>query len=619
MWDAINTTGCWTGEVWNRKKTGELYAELLSISTIFDDLGKPLNYIGVFTDITQNKKQQEKLNLMAYYDLLTGLPNRALFTDRFHQAIAHSNRSQQQLAVCYLDLDNFKPINDNFGHAVGDKLLIEVANRIQSCTRAEDTISRQGGDEFTLLLNDVESFEECEKTLKRLLHTLAQPYVINGYPLNITASCGLTLYPSDDSDIDTLLRHADQAMYQSKQAGRNRYYLFNAQLDAATTQKHNRLAEIKQALTNNEFELYYQPKVNMITGEVFGAEALIRWIHPEKGIIPPLDFLPFIDGTTLEIDIGKWVVGQALTQATLWKNKGTPLQVSVNISSFHLLTPSFIDDIEAALYRHEELAPAALQLEILESTVLGDLTQIGTVIKTCRERLGVHVALDDFGTGYSSLTHLRNLSADTIKIDQTFVRDVLDDPNDFSIIDAVIGLANAFNCGVIAEGVETTEHGLILLAMGCKTAQGYGIARPMPADNLDDWLKAYQPNKQWLDESIGQPDNEQLKAKIFALTSKHWAAKFEAAINLTDESSVDWPIMKNSHSEFWIKRAKEESIFSVNWLNHFESLYSTHIKFAHQLMEQHQAGHKDLARSGLDKFRENHTALLQSLKGRGGY
>jgi len=281
----------------------------------------------MFSDITQGKHQQEKLNLMAHYDMLTKLPNRVLFVDRFHLAIAHSRRSQSQLAICFLDLDNFKPINDNYGHEIGDQLLIDVSNRITQCIREEDTVSRQGGDEFALLLGDISSYEQCEKMLIRLLDSLAEDYIINGHNHRITASCGVTLYPNDTGDIDTLLRHADQAMYKAKQSGRNKYYLFSAEQDQEISKKYLRLEEIEQALGKKQFILYYQPKVNMKTGIVFGAEALIRWIHPEKGLISPLDFLPLIDGTNLEIKIGGWVIQQALQQMAIWQEKGIALEV----------------------------------------------------------------------------------------------------------------------------------------------------------------------------------------------------------------------------------------------------------------------------------------------------
>ncbi|MFT5663728.1 MAG: diguanylate cyclase (GGDEF)-like protein/PAS domain S-box-containing protein [Gammaproteobacteria bacterium] len=498
MWQTILEKGYWQGEVWNRNKNGELFAENLTISALKDEEDVTTHYVCLFSDITEIKQQRQQLELMAHYDMLTNLPNRVLFADRFTQIIAHTKRTKTQLAVCFLDLDNFKPVNDTYGHEVGDRLLVEVATRIKGTLREGDTASRQGGDEFALLLSDITSIIQCEKMLRRIHLALVQPFVIRGHTLKISASLGVTLYPIDDADLGTLLRHADQAMYQAKSAGKNQFHFFNAERDQQLKEKNYRLDEIQQALTNNELILYYQPKVNMRTGEVFGAEALIRWLHPEKGLIPPLNFLPLIDGTALEIQIGNWVINQGLQQLDDWHKQGMKLEVSVNISSHHLLSPTFIAEFDKALARYPAVQANCLQLEILESSALGDLQAISTIIKTCQDNYGVSIALDDFGTGYSSLTHLRNLSANTIKIDKSFVLNMLKDADDYAIINGVIGLANAFNRKVIAEGVETIEHGLMLLEMGCEQAQGYGIARPMPAENILTWLDDNKANDEWL-------------------------------------------------------------------------------------------------------------------------
>jgi len=498
MWQSLIKKGHWRGEIWNRKRNGNLCAELLTISAVKDNHGETLNYVGIFSDITHHKEQQHKLEQMAHYDVLTKLPNRALFYDRFTQAVAHSQRTETLLAVCFLDLDNFKPVNDIYGHNVGDQLLIEVAERVKRKIRQEDTISRQGGDEFTLLLSDFQHPHQCEVMLHRIIQALAEPYIIEEQHITISASLGTTIYPLDNSDIDTLIRHADQAMYHSKLAGKNRYHLFNAKHDQQVSIKNKKLADIKHALSNNQLCLHFQPKVNMQTGIVYGAEALIRWNHPEKGLIQPLDFLPVIEETSLEIQVGEWVIEQALLQMDTWLKQGILLEVSVNIASYHLQSKTFISQLEKALLKQSTINPKHLQLEILESSAIGDMHIINAVIQSCQNSLGVTIALDDFGTGYSSLTHLRNLPAETIKIDKSFVMEILNDPDDYRITDGIIGLAKSFNREVIAEGVETTEHGLTLLLMGCEQAQGYGIARPMPADELTTWLTHYTPNKAWL-------------------------------------------------------------------------------------------------------------------------
>jgi len=604
MWKSIHEDDYWQGEVWNRKKNGELYAELLSISALKNDKGETLHYIALFSDITNAKRQQEKLNLMAHYDLLTQLPNRALFTDRFHQAVAHSKRTNTQLAVCFIDLDNFKIVNDKHGHQVGDQLLVEVAKRIKSCIRQEDTVSRQGGDEFALLLSNIESYEQCELTLERIHDELAQPYYIGDIHHKISASSGITLYPQDNGEIDTLLRHADKAMYQAKLAGKHRYKFFNTEQDQQVMHKHSKLDEIQQALDNQELQLYYQPKVSMRTGEIYGAEALIRWIHPHKGLIPPMEFLPFIEGTPLEIKIGNWVINQALSQLSEWMAQGIQIEVSVNISSQHLISSRFIQDLSIALSKHTNIEPHVLELEVLESSALGDLKAIGEIINTCRYTLGVNVALDDFGTGYSSLAHLRNLSANTIKIDQSFVRDMLEDPSDYSIIEGVIGLSSSFGRKIIAEGVETTEQGLILMLMGCDSAQGYGIARPMPSSEFPDWIRSYKPNERWIVSGKRKLSSKQKKLKVFKLTNIHWVKQFKNNIK-SDLGDINyWPIAEKNKCPCgtWIKRAYKEGYFNDNWL---KALNKKHQKFhliADEIKDQYLNNDVEVARKEMDKF-----------------
>ena len=601
MWETINDHGHWQGEVWNRKKDGEIYAELLSISSLKDSDDKVIHYVGIFTDITLGKKQQETLELMAHYDVLTELPNRILFADRFSQAIAHSKRTKSLLGVCFLDLDHFKPVNDHYGHDIGDRLLIEVATRIKESIREEDTVSRQGGDEFALLLGDIENYAQCEQTLERIHYALAQPYLFDDKSLNITASTGVTLYPHDDEDIDTLIRHADHAMYHSKQSGRNQYHLFDTRQDKEIVHKHHLLEEIKQALVNNEFQLYYQPKVNMVTGNVFGAEALIRWIHPEKGLIPPLDFLPIIEGTELEVMVGDWVISQALDQMVDWNEQRITLEVSVNISSHHIQSPLFITRLTEQLAEHPTLDSSLFQLEILESSALGELEAISSIIKTCRYTLGINIALDDFGTGYSSLTHLRNLSANTIKIDQTFVRDMLEDPDDCTIIDGVIGLANSFDREVIAEGVETTEHGLMLLIMGCHEVQGYGISRPMPAADFSKWLNEYTANEEWTSCASKVRTPTESKIKLFRLALKQWQQQFDTNIQSLPDDINDWPIMNRNkcHCGIWIKRARQEKLFEEKWLLQLEEIHDSMHDIAEDIFNKYQNNELIAAREGL--------------------
>lgn len=616
MWKTVIHQGYWQGEVWNRKKTGEVYAELLTISELKDCNGNITNFVGICSDITHSKQQQEALKLLAHYDALTTLPNRILFTDRFQQAVAHSKRSKSSLAVCFIDLDDFKPVNDNFGHEIGDQLLIEVAARISACLRKEDTVARLGGDEFSLLLGNIVSYEHCQQTIKRVHQSLAKPYIINGISHKVTASSGITLYPSDEGDVDTLLRHADQAMYLAKQAGRNRYQLFNVEQEQKLTHKHSCLAEIARALANNEFCLYYQPKVNMITGTVFGAEALIRWNHPEKGLVPPLDFLPLVDGTDLDIQIGEWVTNEALAQLELWQNQGIELGVSINISARHLLSDTFVAHLDKALSKYPMINTQLLQLEILENSVLADVNAITDTINVCQSTLGINFALDDFGTGYSSLTHLRKLPADTVKIDQSFIRDMLDDPSDYAIVEGVIGLANSFNRDVIAEGVETTAHGLMLLLMGCEQAQGYGIAKPMPADDVANWLGNYRPNHEWQQYGEVNGSKKENERKLFNLTTEHWHNKFIESITSEPDSPDNWPILdyKQCPCSSWLKRAKRAQLFNKDGLKLIEQAHSEVHLTANDLYARYQEGELNEARSGLKKLKIVFDEMITALR-----
>jgi len=580
-----------------------------------DESEKPLRMLGTNIDITAQTQAEEKLNLMAHYDPLTGLPNRTLFADRFHQAIAHSKRSKSLLAICYLDLDNFKPVNDNYGHEVGDELLIEVSARINACLREEDTISRQGGDEFSLLLGDLESVEQCEQTLMRIIQTLAQPILIDNISHQIGVSIGVTVYPDDNEDIDTLIRHADNAMYQAKQSGKHRYHFFDRKHDKQLVQRHHQLDEVQRALNNNEFCLYYQPKVNMATGEVFGAEALIRWIHPDKGLIPPLDFLPIVDGTELECQIGHWVIDNALQQLKYWLTQGINLEISVNIASHHLQSKSFVFELEAALNKYPTIKPKQLQLEILESSALGDTQTISTIIQTCQEALGVSVALDDFGTGYSSLTHLRSLTVNTIKIDQSFVRDMLDDPDDYIIIDGIIGLADSFGRDVIAEGVETTEHGLMLQIIGCKNAQGYGIAKPKPADDFQAWLSNYTPNQEWLAYGSKICTIKERKIKLFTIMAAQWKNLFIANIHSLPEDIMRWPIMDNERCScgVWLKRENKEQLFDLKSLDLLNKTHNNIHFIAKDIQLKYLEGDVVTARRALTNFQSAFDKISNSI------
>jgi diguanylate cyclase (GGDEF)-like protein/PAS domain S-box-containing protein len=468
----------------------------------------PVKLNGIFQDISEQKAAQlalvaanreleranQRLEHIAHYDALTHLPNRVLLADRMQQALAQSQRRQQSLAVAFIDLDGFKTINDQHGHAMGDQLLIAIALRMRAALREGDTLARIGGDEFVVVLTDLSHASDCEPLVDRLLAAAAEPITLNDTRLEVSASIGVTIYPQDGVDAEQLLRHADQAMYLAKQAGKNCFHLFDVAKDVAVKNQRESLEHIRSALDNHEFVLYYQPKVNMRTGEVVGAEALIRWQHPLQGLLPPGAFLPAIENHQISIELGEWVITTALGQMAHWQKQGLTLPVSVNISALQLQHANFIERLQLLL--EDQPQAQHLELEILETSALEDITQVSRVIHSCQQ-LGVSFALDDFGTGYSSLAYLKRLPAHLLKIDQSFVRDMLDDPDDLTIIKGIIGLATAFRRQVIAEGVETIAHGESLLAIGCELAQGYGIARPMPAADIPGWVSNWQPDPAW--------------------------------------------------------------------------------------------------------------------------
>ena len=497
MWHSLAAHDVWRGEIWNRRRNGEIYAELLTISCVRDAKGVVQHYIGVFSDISQIKSHEAELHRIAHFDPLTGVPNRRLLVDRLHQALARAARSESSLAVCFLDLDGFKVVNDAHGHAVGDRLLIEVTQRMSEVLRAEDTLARLGGDEFVVLLTDISSERDCTLVLDRLLQAVQQPMRIEGLELRVTVSIGVSLFPHDNADADTLMRHADQAMYLAKEAGKNRYQLFDPVSDRRAQSHREFLLRLQQALEAREFVLHYQPKVDLVDGRLVGVEALIRWDCPGRGLVPPGEFLPQLQSTSLELAVGDWVIEEALSQAGRWREQGLDLRVSVNISAAHLQQEDFVDKLAGALRRHPAQQPRLFELEVLETAQIEDMDAAVAVLKRCGE-LGVRFALDDFGTGYSSLTYLRKLPVQTLKIDQSFVRGMLGNADDMGIVEGVIRMARAFRMDVVAEGVETLEHGRILLQQGCRLMQGYGIGRPMPAQALSGWLLHWQLEAPWV-------------------------------------------------------------------------------------------------------------------------
>ncbi len=497
MWHNIKQHGHWYGEIWNRRKDGEVFAEMQTISAVRDARGEIAHFVSLFSDITTVKAHELQLEQLAHFDELTKLPNRVLLADRLRQAMRQVQRHGHWLAVVFLDLDGFKSINDNHGHDTGDQLLTAVTARMRAALRDGDTLARVGGDEFVAVLVDLPEAGACTPLMTRLLKAAREPLMLGDNTLQVSASLGVTFYPQPgDIDAEQLQRQADQAMYQAKLAGKNRFHVFDAELDRNVRGHHESRSHVRHALVHGELVLYYQPKVNMRTGQITGAEALIRWQHPEQGLLAPAMFLPVIENDPLAVEVGEWVMHTALKQMLTWHAQGLDIPVSVNVSARQLQQPDFVARLQGILAAHPGTTPSCLALEVLETSALDDIALATQVIEACR-KMGVMFALDDFGTGYSSLTYLKRLPVTQLKIDQSFVRDMLEDPDDMAILQGVIGLARAFKREVIAEGVETVAHGTALLKLGCELAQGYGIARPMPAADLPEWARRWQPDAAW--------------------------------------------------------------------------------------------------------------------------
>ncbi len=458
--------------------------------------GQPLRMLGIAMDVTAQREQENLLRRLAHYDTLTGLPNRAMFARKMDDTMEQARQMGSLLGVAYLDLDGFKPVNDRLGHDAGDRLLVVAAQRMARALRTQDCVARLGGDEFAILLPALQSVQEGRQLLTQAMQSLALPYQIGANRVNVTASIGFTLYPQDDSDADTLLRHADQAMYAAKQAGRNRLHEFDLTQERQSRQSREQVQRLRQALAHGEFELFLQPKVDMRQGTVVGAEALARWRHPEKGVLAPGAFLPQLEGTELEVPFGVWVLKAGLKLLRSLQAQGIRIPLSINISAPHLQQPDFAQWMAAELRQHSDITPELLEVEITETAALYHIEPVAQTLGELRA-LGVGVALDDFGTGYSSLSYLRRLPLTTLKVDQSFVRGMMGDAGDLAIEQGVIGLARSFGYRAVAEGVETLDQGQLLVQLGCPLAQGYHIAKPMPPEEFVLWSQTWQCPPEW--------------------------------------------------------------------------------------------------------------------------
>jgi diguanylate cyclase (GGDEF)-like protein/PAS domain S-box-containing protein len=487
MWRALSETGHWQGEIWDRRKDGEVFPAWLRISVVKDSEDRPINYIYVFSDVSERKEAEARIEFMAYHDALTGLPNRQLALVHLELAIAHAERNGRKTAILYVDLDNFKTINDSFGYSVGDALLKSVAKRLADCTREADTISRQGGDEFLIILADVPDADSIASIAEKILETLDETFDVEGLELATSLSIGVAVFPDDAKDIETLLKLADTAMYHAKEAGRNAYRFYTEQMNVYAVEHQRIRVGLRRALERGELVLHYQPQVDLTTGLVVGAEALIRWNNPELGQLQPGTFIPTAEESGLIVPIGDWVLREACRQAVAWRRSGLPdIVVAVNVSS----TQFKRGDLEHSVLRALEesgLPPAFLELELTESVLIQDTEKVLETVQRLKAH-GLLLSIDDFGTGYSSLSYLKRFNVDKLKIDRSFVCDMLNDPQDASIVRAIIQMARSLNLKTIAEGVED-EHLLAFLKLQyCDEAQGYYFARAMPADDFARYL-----------------------------------------------------------------------------------------------------------------------------------
>ncbi len=487
IWESINTRGAWEGEIWNRRKGGELYPQWLNISRVTGDMGETTHYIGVFKDITQRKLAEEQIERLAFYDVLTNTPNRYLLKDRVNQAIRTSRRSHNSFALMFIDLDRFKEINDVFGHEVGDQVLLQVTQRLRELIRETDTLCRLGGDEFALLFTNLDK-HNAHGRAETLLNCMSQPFTVGNKELMMSLSVGLAMFPEDGEDYDTLLKNADTAMYQAKASGRNAYRFFNVAMAQQVERRLSIESALREAIERDELFLVYQPQVCLNTGYVIGVEALLRWNNPELGTIRPDVFIPIAEESRLIVPLGDWVLQEATQHMRQWQQAGLPpFKVGVNLSAVQFWKEDFPDRL-ADLLAQAEVPADLLELELTERTAMRNPAEATVMMQRLRAT-GIRLSIDDFGTGYSSLAYLKRFPLDNLKIDKSFVQDISIDQDDEAICHSIIQLARALSLQVIAEGVETQIQAHFLRDLGCSGAQGYYYSKPLTADALADWMR----------------------------------------------------------------------------------------------------------------------------------
>ncbi len=487
IWSLLKQETVWQGEVWNRRKNGTIYPEWLSISGIKNKANQPTHYVAIFSDITERKLSEERLLYLCDHDILTDLPNHRLLADRIHQAIKQAGRKQQKIALLLIDIDQFKQINDTFGNPAGNKLLVETASRLKAVVRSSDTISLLTGGTFAILLTESSEIEHTATIAQVILNNLSKPLTLNKHPTRISASIGISLFPADGADTNSLFRHADYAMKRVKQQGHNGYQFYSEEIGIRSLERIEMKMAIRRALEKDEFELYYQPKLNLKTGKISCLESLIRWRHPQKGLVLPSAFIPLAEETSLIIPIGEWCLNAACKQAKKWRGGGMPqLRIGVNFSAQQFQQENLSKYVLSVLKKNG-LDPSSIELEITESIAMD---QVDKGIETMNQlhQLGIRLTIDDFGIGYSSLGYLRQFPIQTIKIDQSFIKNLTTNPDDAAITAAIIAMGHSLNLEVIAEGVETKKEMAFLQEHGCDSMQGYYLSRPLTADMMEDFF-----------------------------------------------------------------------------------------------------------------------------------
>jgi diguanylate cyclase (GGDEF)-like protein/PAS domain S-box-containing protein len=526
----------------------------------FAEDGTPLRFVGFNTDITEQKEYQDKIDHTAKHDLLTNLPNRFLLSELLTHEMKMTKRSNKQLALLFIDLDGFKEVNDLYGHDAGDEVLSVVASRMNHIVRESDIVSRLGGDEFVIVITDLSKRKELIPLLQRLLSDLSSTIKYNEHNMHVSASIGVSLYPQNiDIGNEALLRQADQAMYKAKTSGKNQYKFFNIEASDERLQNQQDISNLRNAMKKNQFVLYYQPKVNLKTNAVVGLEALLRWDHPEKGLLFPDDFLPLIaQNASLMIELGSWVFDNAFSALESWHLAGLDIKLSINVSSHEVQQEGFTLYLKALLNKHQGIKPNTIEIELLETAAFDDFEHTSKILDECQQ-LGVSIAIDDFGTGYASLHYLKKLPMNTLKIDKSFVIDLLYTSSSLSIIEASVGLARAFNVNVVAEGVESEEHGKILLQLGCTIAQGYIISKAMPVEDIIAWITSYKGFSSWAKIA---PLNDDQRAILYAsVEHRSWIYSFESFIKNTINNPPQLDA-SSCHLGQWINNCSSDKYLS---------------------------------------------------------